>query len=38
MAEPFIGELRLMSFDYPPKTWAECNGQLLPIKQNEQLF
>jgi len=38
MATPFIGELRLMSFDYPPKTWAECNGQLLPIKQNEQLF
>lgn len=38
MAEPFLGELRLMSFDYPPKNWAECNGQMLPIRQNETLF
>jgi microcystin-dependent protein len=38
MAEPFIGELRLMSFDFPPKGWAECNGQMLPINQNQALF
>lgn len=38
MAEPFIGELRLMSFTFAPKGWAECNGQLLPINQNQPLF
>ena len=38
MAEPFMGELRLMSFDFAPKGWAECNGQLLPINQNQALF
>jgi microcystin-dependent protein len=38
MAEPFLGELRLMSFNFPPKGWAECNGQLLPINQNQPLF
>jgi microcystin-dependent protein len=38
MAEPFVGELRLMSFNYPPKAWAECNGQFLPINQNQPLF
>lgn len=38
MAEPFVGELRLMSFDYPPKGWAECNGQLLPVNQGQVLF
>jgi microcystin-dependent protein len=38
MAEPFVGELRLMSFNFPPKGWAECEGQLLPINQNQALF
>ncbi|HEU5063738.1 MAG TPA: tail fiber protein [Solirubrobacterales bacterium] len=38
MAEPFLGELRLMSFNFAPKGWAECNGQLLPINQNQPLF
>ena len=38
MAEPFLGELRLMSFVFPPKGWALCNGQLLPINQNQALF
>lgn len=38
MAEPFIGELRLMSFDFAPKGWAECDGRLLPIAQNQPLF
>ncbi len=38
MAEPFLSEIRLMSFDVPPKGWALCNGQLLPINQNQALF
>ena len=38
MAEPFMGEIRLMSFVFPPKGWALCNGQLLPINQNQPLF
>ena len=38
MTEPFLGELRIMSFDFPPKGWAFCNGQLLPINQNQALF
>lgn len=38
MAEPFLGEIRLMSFNFPPKGWALCNGQLMPINQNQALF
>lgn len=38
MAEPFLGEIRMMSFDYPPKGWALCNGGTLPINQNQALF
>jgi microcystin-dependent protein len=38
MAEPFLGEVRMMSFNYPPKGWAPCNGQTLPINQNQALF
>jgi microcystin-dependent protein len=38
MAEPFLSEIRLMSFNTPPKGWALCNGQLLPINQNQPLF
>jgi microcystin-dependent protein len=38
MAEPFLSELRIMSFAFPPKGWALCNGQLLPINQNQALF
>ena len=38
MADPFISEIRLMSFNFPPKGWALCNGQLLPINQNQALF
>lgn len=38
MAEPFLAEIRLMSFDFAPKGWALCNGQLLPINQNQALF
>jgi len=38
MGEPFLGEIRLMSFTFPPKGWALCNGQLLAIAQNQALF
>lgn len=38
MAEPFLSEIRMMSFNFPPKGWAMCNGQLLPINQNQGLF
>lgn len=38
MSEPFLGELRLMSFVFAPKGWALCNGQLLPINTNQALF
>ena len=38
MAEPFLGEIRLMSFNFAPRDWAQCNGQLLPINQNQALF
>ena len=38
MSEPFLSEIRLFSFNFPPKGWAFCNGQLLPINQNQALF
>jgi microcystin-dependent protein len=38
MAEPFLSEIRMMSFGFAPKGWALCNGQLLPINQNQALF
>jgi microcystin-dependent protein len=38
MAEPFLSEVRIFSFGFPPKGWALCNGQLLPINQNQALF
>jgi microcystin-dependent protein len=38
MATPFLGEIKIISWDYPPKGWAFCNGQLLPINQNQALF
>lgn len=38
MAEPFLSEIRMMSFNFPPKGWAFCDGQLLPINQNQGLF
>ncbi len=38
MAEPFLGELRIFSFGFPPRGWATCGGQLLPINQNQALF
>src|SRR5438067_8804683 len=38
MASPFLSELRIVSFDFPPKGWAFCNGQILPINQNQALY
>lgn len=38
MAEPFLSEIRIMSFSFAPKGWALCNGQLMPINQNQALF
>jgi microcystin-dependent protein len=38
MPEPFLSEVRIMSFVFAPKGWALCNGQLLPINQNQALF
>ncbi|MEM7221465.1 MAG: tail fiber protein [Pseudomonadota bacterium] len=38
MSEPFLGEIRMFGFNFPPRGWAECNGQLLQISQNQALF
>jgi microcystin-dependent protein len=38
MAEPFLGELKMISWDWTPKGWAFCNGQVMPINQNQALF
>src|SRR5690242_12472497 len=38
MSEPFLSEIRLMSFSFAPRGWAFCNGQLLQINQNQALF
>src|ERR1700693_4632437 len=38
MAEPYMSEIRIFSFNFAPKGWALCNGQLLPINQNQAIF
>lgn len=38
MSEPFLGQISITAFNFPPKGWAACNGQLLPINQNQALF
>jgi len=38
MSSPYLAEIRMVSFNFPPKGWAFCNGQLLPINQNQALF
>lgn len=38
MAEPFLGEIRMFSFKFAPQGWAQCNGQLLLINQNQALY
>ena len=38
MGTPFLGEVKIISWNFSPKGWAFCNGQLLPINQNQALF
>ncbi len=38
MGTPYLGEIKLVAFNFPPKGWALCNGQFLPINQNQALF
>ena len=38
MSEPFLGEIRMFGFTFPPRGWADCDGQLLAISQNTALF
>lgn len=38
MSEPYLGEVKIISWNFAPKGWAFCNGQLLPINQNQALF
>ena len=38
MSQPFIGEIKIISWNFAPRSWAFCNGQFLPINQNQALF
>lgn len=38
MTTPFLGEIQILGFNYAPNGWAQCNGALLPIRQNTALF
>ena len=38
MSEPFLAEVRIVGFNFPPRGWATCDGQILPINQNQSLF
>ncbi|MCP4153797.1 MAG: phage tail protein, partial [bacterium] len=38
MSEPFLGEIRMFGFNFPPRGWSLCNGQLLPINQHSPLY
>ena len=38
MADPFVAEIRIFPFNFPPVGWAWCNGQLMPLAQNTALF
>ncbi len=38
MSEPFIGEIKIVAFGFAPRSYAKCDGQLLPINQNQALF
>lgn len=38
MSQAYIGEIRMVGFNFPPRSWAFCNGQLLSIQQNAALF
>lgn len=38
MSEPFLAEIRMVGFNFPPRGWAGCDGQILPISQNQSLY
>ena len=38
MSEPFLAEIMIVGFNFPPKGWAFCEGQIMPINQNQSLF
>lgn len=38
MSEPFLSEIRIMGFNFAPRGWASCDGQILPINQNQSLY
>ena len=38
MSEPFLAEIKIVGFNFPPRGWARCDGQILPINQNQSLF
>lgn len=38
MSEPYLAEIRIMGFNFPPRGYATCDGQLLPINQNQSLY
>jgi microcystin-dependent protein len=38
MSEPFLAEIRIVGFNFPPRGWAQCDGQILPINQNQSLY
>lgn len=38
MSEPFLAEIKIVGFNFPPRGWAQCDGQILPINQNQSLF
>ena len=38
MSEPFVGEIRILPYTFAPRAWASCDGQTLPISQNQALF
>ena len=38
MSEPFLAEVKMFGFNFPPRGWAQCDGQILPINQNQSLF
>ncbi len=38
MSEPFLAEIRIMGFNFAPRGWAQCDGQILPINQNQALY
>jgi microcystin-dependent protein len=38
MSEPFLAEIHIVGFNFPPRGWAQCDGQILPINQNQSLY